>query len=430
MQQGFHLFRGARVGEEGLVAHAPHHDAGMVPVGANHLLQRAQAAFLKLCLVLLADGVGAGGPVALLLGAACAPEAVLRPEQHALAVALLGEHRVVGVVGAPDEVHAAVLNELHIPGNTGVGDGVGPARVVLVDVGPVDFIGLPVKEEALFGRKGEPPHAEGCLLALGLLALHREGGLHGVELRALGAPQVGGKHLQLLGDGFLFPRGGFPAGLRLGHRFPLVLHHGRKPEGPFLGGEVLHLGLHLHQRPLPGGLGRGHPDALPGHPHRVGDKQAHVPVDAAVEHVLPGPGRLAGIPQVVHPHEHQVLPGAQQLGHIHRKGGVAALVAAGQLAVDVDLRRLESRLELQGHPLAKPGLGQEKGLPVAAVAHIELALHKVGDAKGVGQADVRPGAVVKGRGGCRGKIPVAEFPPLVPQNLFSCHSFFSFYPFS
>lgn len=115
----------------------PHHNAGMVPVGANHLLQRAQAAFLKLCLVLLADGVGAGGPVALLLGAACAPEAVLRPEQHALAVALLGEHRVVGVVGAPDEVHAAVLNELHIPGNTGVGDGVGPARVVLVDVGPV-----------------------------------------------------------------------------------------------------------------------------------------------------------------------------------------------------------------------------------------------------------------------------------------------------
>ena len=56
--------------------------------------------------------------------------------------------------------------------------------------------------------------------------------------------------------------------------------------------------------------------------------------------------------------------------------------------------------------------------------------HKVGDAKGVGQADVRPGAVVKGRGSGRGKIPVAEFPPLVPQNLFSCHSFFSFYPFS
>ena len=65
LQQGFHLFRGARVGEEGLVAHAPHHNAGMVPVGANHLLQRAQAAFLKLCLVLLADGIGAGGPVAL-----------------------------------------------------------------------------------------------------------------------------------------------------------------------------------------------------------------------------------------------------------------------------------------------------------------------------------------------------------------------------
>lgn len=90
----------------------------------------------------------------------------------------------------------------------------------LVDVGPVDFIGLPVEEEALFGRKGEPPHAEGGLLALGLLVLHREGCLQGVELRALGAPQVGGKHLQLLGEGFLFPRGGFPAGLCLGHRFP------------------------------------------------------------------------------------------------------------------------------------------------------------------------------------------------------------------
>ena len=73
----------------------------------------------------------------------------------------------------------------------GVGYGIAPARVVLVDIRAVEVAMLAVEHEAIGRRPGEPAHAEvGAELVLHLAADHdvTDGG---IKLRRLRRPQHG-----------------------------------------------------------------------------------------------------------------------------------------------------------------------------------------------------------------------------------------------
>ena len=120
---------------------------------------------------------------------------------------------------------------------------------------------------------------------------------------------------------------------------------------------VLHLGLDRHgagRARVGGQRGGGDPGAVPGHVQRVGDHDEHVSVKTALEGVIAGDGRDLRVPVVVQANRHHVVAGLDGGGDVDGEPVVAADVLADLLAVDVDLRLIERRLEFERHVLARP----------------------------------------------------------------------------
>jgi len=157
-KETLHLGHHPPVAEERLVGQAPDDDAWMVAMDADHLAQLLLHACLELGLVRGSRGIGTGTPGTPEAGGA--PEAVLRPEQHAQLIARPGKCRGMRVVGAADEVEPRVLHHPDITEEPAVGHGVSPTRMVLVHIRALEVAVFAIEEEPLVCRELEPPKAQ------------------------------------------------------------------------------------------------------------------------------------------------------------------------------------------------------------------------------------------------------------------------------
>ena len=198
-QEVAHFRHHASVGEEHFVAEAPAHDGRAVAVDADHVAQRMDHGLLERELVGLLDGIGAGAaPDVRAAHAGRAPEAVLAPEHHADAVAEFGEHRMMRIMTAADDVESGFLHVADVALESGVGHGVAPARAVLMHVRAVEIAVLAVQEESLVGgpfdRTESELVGEAVVEERGLRVDH--GGLGAVQVRRLGRPAFRVLHLR------------------------------------------------------------------------------------------------------------------------------------------------------------------------------------------------------------------------------------------
>ncbi len=163
----------------------------MIAVDRDHLAQLLAAALLEQLEVLRIHRIGARVPVTFGTETALAPEAVLRPEQHAQTVARIGEGRVMRIMRAADEVEPGLLDQLHVPEATGAGRGDAPAGAVLMDVGAAQVEVLAIEEEAAVGGPFKPSETERrYAFVQNPIAVVNERA-DGVEVRVLRMPQRG-----------------------------------------------------------------------------------------------------------------------------------------------------------------------------------------------------------------------------------------------
>ena len=87
---------------------------------------------------------------------------------------------------------------------------------------------------------------------------------------------------------------------------------------------------------------------------RVSDHDEHVSVKTALENVITGDGWELGVPVVVEANRHHVVTALDGGCDVDGEPVVAADVLADLLAVEVDLRLIERRLEFKSHVFARP----------------------------------------------------------------------------
>ena len=123
--------------------------------------------------------------------------------------------------------------------------------------------------------------------------------------------------------------------------------------------------------------------------------------------------RKLRIPIVVQPHRHDVVAHDEVGGDIVRKSSVTAEVLTDSLAVDVNLRVLKRRLELQKHPLASPVGRDVEMFPIPAVADVKLIPTEVRRVERMWQPDGIPQRIIVATHLRAAVIAQLKFPGLV-----------------
>jgi hypothetical protein len=281
---------------------------------------------------------------------------------------------------------------------------------------------LAVEEEPLVGGEREPAHAERGRLGVAPLAVHSDRSGEAVAVGAVGVPQLrlDDHARQLDFDG----RAGWDGavhGFEPGDRVRGVADDAGDADldRPRFVVDDRDDGVHVGAFAVD--VRGGDADAVPVDANPVGDDEADVAVDAAVEAEVPGPRCQARIPAVVHADEDFVLPGGDRVREVHGERGVAALVPPDEAPVDVDVGDLEDAEELQGDPFADPLRTDVDRASVAAVADVEPLLAEVGQVEGVRQTDVIPLRIRCFRLRAR-MLAVGERPVVVDEMLLADHA--------
>ena len=122
-----------------------------------------------------------------------------------------------------------------------------------------------------------------------------------------------------------------------------------------------------------------------------------IAIDAAREGMVASARRQLRVPIVVQLHGHDVVAGHNGAGSVKRESGVAALVCADRLSIDVDLGVLKCPVELQKDPFARPFRRRGEVLPIPAIADV----------------DRQPRRIVVGARLRAGGVTSLEFPGLI-----------------
>ena len=320
---------------------------------------------------------------------------------------------MVRIVAAADEVESGFLHVAHVALESGVADGVAPARAVLMHVRAVEIAVPAVEEESLVGGPFDRAESEVIGVAVvdhaGLRVGHD--GLRAVQVRRLGRPPFGVLHLRRddldlhervrrhLDAGF----GSFRHEAAI-----LIVDAGHHVDRACFIGLVADLVHHADGRVAVLEFRRGDAHAVPCDVQVALHDQRDVAVDAAGERVLAGARREACVPQVVHAHRHQVFAVDHLVREIDLESGVAALVMPGELAVHVHVGDLKDALEVKIIPVALVRLGGDPAvadheihirhvefLPVPAVARVEAFGEEVRQAERMRDMGELPLAVVQ-----------------------------------
>lgn len=107
-------------------------------MNADHLGELAFRAFFEFRLIPGLRRVAAGVPIAFRPSAERAPEVIFAPEHDSQAIARIHERGGMRVVRAANEVEARLFDESDVAFDVRGCDGIGPAGLVLMDVGPAE----------------------------------------------------------------------------------------------------------------------------------------------------------------------------------------------------------------------------------------------------------------------------------------------------
>jgi len=251
-----------------LVADAPHHHAGVVPVVAHQIRQVLFRPFVKIDMIAVFH-LG-GFPFVKSFG----------HDHHSHFVACPDQFGSRHVVGSADGIGAHLLHDADLPADGSIVDG-GPQRPQVVMVAhPFELRPFAVEEEPLPGDhlQGADAKGGGIFVTQDLPVI--EPGNSGIEVRMFRIPQDGLLHHQLLFDD-AFIIAGKPA-FRRGHLAPPRIEDiGHQGDGSDIqGSRFFHRGAYHH----PGKIIPDHRGGHPGSPDRnvkVGrDQQMNVPVNS------------------------------------------------------------------------------------------------------------------------------------------------------
>src|SRR5471030_2723429 len=117
-------------------------DADLVPQGIQRvLIERPLIGGIR--------GIGIGGhPAAFTFSTAHAPKTIFRPEENAQFIASIGKSRMMRIMRPPNKIEPRILDEFHIPKRARVRNGIAPARVILVHIGPMEIEVFAINEKA------------------------------------------------------------------------------------------------------------------------------------------------------------------------------------------------------------------------------------------------------------------------------------------
>ncbi len=319
---------------------------------------------------------------------------------------------------AADEVETSLLYQAHVARRAGVRHRIGPAGVILMDIGPMKKTVRAIEIKTVCRRPLKPAESERRVVAVHDIRPVERRGRRAVMIGRGRTPQ------QWIGNG----RGGLVESVRRSSRNGLRRGDGSDDvavriqnvrqhcAGNICRVVVVDFRLDVHRAGSPRRSGerwRRHPSAVPGDMQRIGHDQVHIAVDAADERVVASARRLLRIPIIVQPHRYHVVTDHKVGADVIGKSGVTAQMLADQLSVDVHLRILKRRLEFQKHPLACPSRRDGKMFSIPAIASIEFIPSKIRNVERVRQSNRAPQRIVVAVGLRAGVIAQLEFPRLV-----------------
>ena len=226
---------------------------------------------------------------------------------------------MVRIVRTADEIEAGILYQLHVAVNAGLRDSVGPASVILMDVGTVEKKMLAVDEKPLVGRPFDRTDAKSRAVFVDRLLADGDSRHRRVETRMVGMPEL---RLRDCGARLIHRHGGSSrnglSGGQAGHGLSGRIEDLRRQLGFARSGAfVAHLGFHVNRGGILGDGGRCDEGAIPRHVERAGDHEPDIAIKPAREDVIARAGREAGVPVVVQAHGEHV--GAQHVLVLHHE---------------------------------------------------------------------------------------------------------------
>ncbi len=305
--------------ERALVAGRPADDAGVILVSLHHALGAVHVLPQPF------------GEVGGMLGLVVAVQAVrldvgLVDHVKAVFVAELEHLRALGIVTHANGVEVETLHEGDVLDASLVGQRVPRAGMVLVDVRAADDDGravdpyLPVFHLDLPEARLDGGHLDGLSCAV------LEGDGHVVEVRELGAPQLGAADVLLEGDLLLLARSDGRDGEAFGEEVLAALFGERDFDGVVIGRlrvEVAHGHVHVEDAVLIGLVQVAHGEEILDGDFGAGD-EIDIPLDAGQ-----APEVLVFQIRSVAPFEdldgQEVLALAQMLGDVELRGGLGSL---------------------------------------------------------------------------------------------------------
>ena len=101
-------------------------------------------------------------------------------------------------MGTPDEIHAALFDQPHIPVNSCMCHRICPSGVVLMDIGPQNVIMLSIQEKSLIWVKCGCPDAKFCKKAVLYFSIHQNFTDHLIQHRRFRRPRMNPLHFEAL----------------------------------------------------------------------------------------------------------------------------------------------------------------------------------------------------------------------------------------
>src|SRR5579859_886182 len=301
------------------------------------------------------------------------------------------------IMRAANEIHAGLLDEADIASDTGVGDCVAPACVVLVNIGAVEVVVLAVEEEALIGGPLNPAESEGSHVFVEQPGTRIDASAHGVQNRMRWTPQgrFGNEQRRLLEclrdvgrNRFLGMRAGYGVACR-------IENIGDQREANLAVALVFDIGCYADRASILAQTGRGDEGAVPIHVQHGGGNKIDVAINAAVKVMLASAWIQLRVPEIVEADGDQVVAGVQRPGDVERETCIAPQMFADAPAVDEYLGILKSSLELNCIAASRRYWPDCQMATIPAITDIELRVAEVGNAEGVRKSDGLPVSIVE-----------------------------------
>ena len=154
--------------------------------------------------------------------------------------------------------------------------------------------------------------------------------------------------------------------------------------------------------------------------------QINIAVNTSGKLMISASWRQIMLPDIVHPHRHQIGSLLQIICNIIDKSGISASVGSHRMSVYKNIRFLKYALKLQLYLFILPVCRHIKLLTIPAIAHIELGCHLIWNAEIVRNCHIHPGGIIVFRVLCTSHITADKFPVpvkvhLCPANALLCH---------